>query len=95
MLSVVADKDGGVVYMHADKAGLEHIQALVSRLLKHLDQGDCEHGHLFSESWGGHELTETMLDDEHMAGCKQVHHLKVCGWTAEWAQKHGLTASAL
>jgi hypothetical protein len=95
MLSLVTDKDGDVVYLHADKSGLEQIQAVISRLLKHIEQDDCEHDHLFSESWGGNELTETMLDQERQSGCKQVHHLKVYGWTDEWAKMHELTVSAL
>jgi Immunity protein 32 len=94
MLSIVTDKDGDVVYMHADKSGLEKMQRVVARLLKHLEDDDCEHDHLFSESWAGDELSETMLDQERQTGCKQVSHLKVYGWTDEWAVKHGLKASA-
>jgi hypothetical protein len=31
-----------------------------------------------------------MLAQEREKGCKQVHHLKVYGWTEGWASKHGL-----
>ena len=31
-----------------------------------------------------------MLAQEREKGCKQVHHVKIYGWTDEWASKLGL-----
>jgi len=40
-----------------------------------------------TESWGGDGLTEPVPieKDGHI-----VHHVKIYGWTEEWAKKHGL-----
>lgn len=90
MLSVVTEPDGDVVYVHADAAGVVQLEELVAYLKKKIEAGECPHDHLRSESWAGSELTETMLAQEKIKGCKQVHHVKVYGWTDEWASKHGL-----
>lgn len=90
MLSVVTEPDGDVVCIHADASGVEQLEKLVAYLKRELQTGECPHDHLHSESWGGTDLTETMLSQEKAKGCKQVHHVKVYGWTNEWASKHGL-----
>ena len=90
MLSIVSEREGDVVYIHADLAGLEVLERSLKRLRELVAQGECEHDHLFTESWGGHGLTETMLEKERSSGCKQVHHLQLYGWNDEWARKHGL-----
>lgn len=90
MLSVVTEPDGDVVYIHADIAGVTQLENIVVSLKQKIESGECPHDHLHSTSWAGSELTETMLAQERSAGCKQVHHVKVYGWTDEWASKHGL-----
>jgi hypothetical protein len=84
-LSVIADADGQIS-IHADAEGLAVLIATLERLKRNIEAGSCEHDHLFSEAWGGHELSETM-------GCEEkgyvIHHVKVYGWTEEWALKHG------
>lgn len=95
MLSVVTEQDGDVVYVHADLEGLETLERSISALRRRVAQGECEHDHFFTETWGGSELTETMLPQERTDGCKQVHHLKLYGWSDEWSKKHGLQPSAL
>ena len=95
MLSVVTEQDGDVVYVHADLEGLEMLERSISALRQRVAQGECEHDHFFTEAWGGSELTQTMLQQERTDGCKQVHHLKLYGWSDEWSEKHGLQPSAL
>jgi len=95
MLSVVADPNGDVVYVHADLDGLEVLERSISALRRHVAQGDCQHDHFFTVAWGGSELTETMLNQERTDGCKQVHHLKLYGWPDEWSKKYGLLPNAL
>jgi hypothetical protein len=94
MLSIVAEQSGDVIYLHADLAGLEALERAISSLRQHIANGECEDSHFFSESWGGAELTESMLPQEQSSGCKQVHHRKLCGWTQEWAYKNGLSKDA-
>lgn len=90
MLSVVTEPDGDVVYIHADSSGVAQLEKLVAYLKRTIEAGECPHDHLHSRSWAGNELTETMLDQERSKGCMQVHHVKIYGWTDEWASKHGL-----
>jgi hypothetical protein len=90
VLSVVSEPDGDVIYVHADAAGVAMLEKVIAQLKKGLSAGDSPHDHLMSESWAGKELTETMLAKEKEKGCKQVHHVKIYGWTDEWARQHGL-----
>lgn len=90
LLSVVTGPDGDVVYIHADRAGLEHLRRAIDRLLKNLDKGETDHDHFHSPDWGGWDLTTSMLSSEKNEGCKTVHHVKIYSWDAEWKEKHEL-----
>lgn len=90
MISFVSNPDSGEVFIHADPEGLAELERLFGALKNGVDTGDCPHTHLFGPAWGGDELAETMLEQERSAGCRQVHHVKIHGWTDEWANKHGL-----
>ena len=57
---------------------------------KALQNNECEHDHFFTQSWGGSDLTESMLEREQKDGCEQVHHVKMYAWTEEWKNKHKL-----
>ena len=94
MLSIVTDAAGDVVYVHGDLQGLEALEHAIAALRRQVENGECEDSHLFAPSWGGSDLTESMLLQEQSSGCKQVHHLKLYGWTDEWAHKHGLSKDA-
>jgi hypothetical protein len=79
--------DGGVVHLHGDAAGLDTLIAKLSHIRAQIDQGICEHDHLKSADWGGDELsTKNGISAE---GHTLVQHLKLFGWTDEWAEKHG------
>lgn len=95
LLSVVFDPEGDVVYLHADRAGLEHLRGVVDRLIRGLDNGECPHDHLMSPDWGSWELTTSMLERERECGCRTVHHVKVYSWDDEQKRKHGLVRNAL
>ena len=94
MLSIVVDQAGEVVYLHADLVGLEALERAIASLRKRVANGECQDSHLFSEAWGGAELTESMMPQEQSTGCRQVHHVKLYGWTQEWAYNHGLATYA-
>jgi len=49
LLSVVTSKDGDVLYIHADQAGLDELGKVLQRLKSGLEEGKCEHDHLFSQ----------------------------------------------
>jgi len=83
-----------VLHIHGDAAGLLSLEREVRRLRELAERGECEDAHLFSEAWGGGELAQIMLENERSAEWRQVHHLKLFGWSAEWSERHGLSASA-
>ncbi|MBI5564228.1 MAG: immunity protein 32 [Chloroflexi bacterium] len=86
LLSVVVEKDGEVVHIHADEAGLEQLAVVIERLRVKLRQGQHDHEHLFTEAWAGHELTESMFPADRAAGAIQVHHVKIHAWTKELSE---------
>ncbi|MCP3875774.1 MAG: hypothetical protein GY699_21800, partial [Desulfobacteraceae bacterium] len=88
LLSVTTEKDGDIVYIHADKNGLEFLENTIRRLRANLEKDECDHDHLFTEAWAGDELTETMIEKEKQDNCNQVHHVKIYSWTDVWAKKH-------
>ena len=94
MLSIVSESNGDVVHIHGDLAGLEALEQALRRVREQVAAGVCEDNHLFSNSWGGKDLTETMLESERETGARQVQHLKLFGWTDEWSVKHGLSPNA-
>jgi hypothetical protein len=93
MISIVTSAEGDIVHVHADKQGLSLLERAVAQLRLSAEKGDCGHEHLFSASWGGRELSETALGEERLAGYRQVHHLKLFGWTDEWARRHELVST--
>ena len=90
LLSFVTSKDGDVLYIHADQAGLDELGTVLQRLKSGLEEGECEHDHLFSQDWGGHGLTTSMLEQEGNDNCTQVHHVKLYAWTHQWKESHKL-----
>jgi hypothetical protein len=88
ILSFGTDKDGSQVFIHADLAGLDHLIRSLSHIRQKVESGICEHDHMMTDAWGGNELTEKVLD----ADARTVHHVKIYGWTQEWAEKHGFRA---
>ncbi len=90
MISFVTNPDSGEVFVHADREGLAELEQLFGALKNGVAAGDCPHTHLFAPAWGGDELAETMLDQERSTNCRQVQHVKIYGWTDDWAKKHGL-----
>jgi hypothetical protein len=89
-LSVAPSPNGDIVYIHANKAGLDTLSRAIERLKARLEKDECGHDHLYTEEWGGHELTTSMLDAEKKEDCKQVHHVEICSWNEEWKGRHGL-----
>jgi len=90
MISFVTDPASGEVFIHADLDGMAELERIFAALKNGIAAGDCPHTHLFGPAWGGDELAGTMLDQERSADCRQIHHVKIDGWTDEWAKKHGL-----
>ncbi len=84
VLCLMKDNDGQVL-LHADGAGLDILITSLQNLRSKIDKNQCDHDHLFTESWGGTQLTETTQIDKKYDIC---HHFKINGWTDEWAIKH-------
>lgn len=73
--------------IHADQKGLTLLIHHLARIRAQVAAGECEHAHLMSDAWGGHGLTVQVLEQDGSV----THHVKIHGWTAEWAERHGLT----
>jgi hypothetical protein len=86
ILNLTRDKNG-VVHLHADRGGLSELITRLEKIKNKLEEGICEHDHLFTEEWGGDELSSKngIIAEGHDV----VHHLKIFGWTSEWTEKHG------
>ncbi len=54
LLCFVTD-DGGQLFIHADATGLDLLIKSLSNIRKKIDENDCDHDHLMTESWGGAE----------------------------------------
>lgn len=85
VLSFAADGQGQLA-VHADAKGLEVLISRLARMRSAILEGNFTHEHLFSESWGAGDLSERVMKDDG----DLVHHVKIYGWTNDWARKHGL-----
>ena len=85
-LSFATDADGDQVFIHADAGGLDHLIRSLTHIRSKLDENICDHDHLMTDAWGGHELSERTAEGEE----RLVHHVKIYGWTPEWIEKHHL-----
>ncbi|QDT04360.1 hypothetical protein K227x_27510 [Rubripirellula lacrimiformis] len=90
LLSFVTNSDGSMVSIHADLAGIDLLIHELNVLRDDLLTNDCPHTHLFSSPPNAPQLTKTQLENQDMeVTC--VDHVKIYGWNAEWAARHGLS----
>ena len=87
LLAFVLSEEHDQIFLHVDKDGIEILMRSLERLKKHLEKGELEHEHLFSEDWGGWELS--VSDQVDKGKGKPIHHVKIYGWTDEWADTNG------
>ncbi len=92
VLSFVIAADGGMVTIHADANGLSLLIDRLSLLRNLVIQGDCPHTHLHAMGVPLDELTTSKLANQ-PAEKEVVQHVKIYGWTDEWAVRHGFRAS--
>ena len=83
VLCFVTDKDGQL-FIHADRQGLAHLIRSLQSIEKKVEAGVCEHDHLMTDAWAGNELSEK----QGIQKGELIHHVKIFGWTEEWAKKH-------
>jgi hypothetical protein len=89
LLSIVSNETGSMVSIHANMQGLDLLLDLLLRMKQNVAMGRCEHDHLFAAEELGAELTlsHTASHPDEKTNAK---HLKIYGWTDEWARKNGL-----
>lgn len=88
VLSFATDTEGQV-FVHANAEGLDHLIASLGRLRDRVKEGESDHDHFMTPSWGGNELTERTLA-ESSKELATVHHVKIYAWPQEWVKKHQL-----
>ena len=86
-LAFVVSEESDQIFLHVDKEGVEILMRSLERIKKHLEKDELEHEHLFSEEWGGWELS--ISDEVDKGKGKPIHHVKIYGWNDEWADKNG------
>lgn len=79
--------DDETVNVHANKAGIDILIDYLESLKKKIEKNECEHYHLSSESWGGHDLTELQGTEKGQT----INQVTFYGWTEEFAKKEGFT----
>jgi len=75
-LVLETSRDGDEVFIHANPTELRRLAKILERLAAKVEAGEPNHEHMFSESWGGHDLSQEQQTAEH----RLVHHLKIYGW---------------
>lgn len=73
----IEKEDEEVIHIHANKEGLLFLKQEIERLLS---SDTPDHTHLFTESWGGNELTERL---PHNNKTEIINHLKIFKWNNE------------
>ena len=87
LLAFVAAEGSDEIFLHVDKEGAGILIAALERIQRALESDEVDHEHLFSEEWGGWELS--VSDQVDKGRGRPIHHLKIYGWTDESAEKNG------
>ena len=84
LVDIQTDFAGSQVFIYADAEGLAVLKQTVERLQSKVENGVCDHDHLFSADWGGCELSRSDLSE----GMHHVLHVKIYGWSKSWLEEH-------
>lgn len=87
LLAFVVSEESDEIFLHVDKEGIGILIRALAKLQTDLDKNEGNHEHLFSTDWGGWELS--LSDQLDKGNGKPIHHVKICAWTDEWADKTG------
>jgi len=78
LLTFELDKDADHLLIHGNVKGLRLLAKMLEELAAKAERGNTEHHHLFTEEWGGKELSsEPQYTD---GAVKLLNHVKVYGW---------------
>src|SRR5262249_7979485 len=90
LLSFVTNATGEYVAIHLDLRGVGILIDELQNIKSSLEENECPDTHLFiSKTHGYRELTGGKLAGQE-SEVNEVFHVKIYGWTEEWARKHGL-----
>jgi hypothetical protein len=89
LLSFVTNREGNMVSIHMNQDGLTYLLEKLESLKALVANGQCEDAHLFTSDSIGNELSSTKLESV-PTEINLVQHVKLYGWTDEWASAHGL-----
>ena len=76
-LLTIEKVDEDVIHIHANRKGLQLLKEEIEVLLS---KDSADHTHLFTEKWGGNELTEQVPHENETC---VIHHLKLFKWNEE------------
>lgn len=76
LLTFEIDKEKDQLFIHGDPLGLRRFAKLLEHLAEKAENNDFPHDHLFSQEWGGDDISSVPQDENH----KCLNHVKVYGW---------------
>lgn len=78
LLTFELEQDGEQLFIHGDPTGLRLLARSISRLAERAEVGEPDHDHLFTEAWGGWELSAKAQSPQ--SESRLLNHVKVFGW---------------
>ncbi len=79
LLTFELEKDGDVLRIHGDAAGLRFLAKVLTKLGDCAANGKPEHEHLMTEEWAGHELSSVPKDPE----SRLLNQVNIHAWPEE------------
>ena len=76
MLIFECDDASETVLISGDAEGLRYLARMLEQLASRAEEGILAHDHLYSEAWGGYELSEAA---ERPPNAIAVNHVKIYG----------------
>ena len=78
LLTFELGKEADHLLIHGNAKGLRFLANMLEELAAKAERGDAEHHHLFTEEWGGNELSSEPQSTD--GAVKLLNHVKVYGW---------------
>lgn len=76
LLTFELNKEKDELFIHGDPVGLRRLARILEHLADVAVGGDFPHDHLFSEGWGGDQLSSEAQEADHEC----LNHVKIYAW---------------
>ena len=79
LLTFELDQDNDQLFIHGDPNGLRRFAEQLLSIADSAEQANFPHTHMFTEEWGGNELSSEPQESNHRC----LNHVKIYGWPDE------------